>query len=86
VHVIAMHMPMATPCARAQGPTMHMRMDMTCTEQSYDRGAPNHPGKPSPPLTGNAQLPIWKKHISKRGFPDRVKDLLISYSTEPSSA
>ena len=41
-----MRMPMATPYARAQGPTMHMRMDITCTEQSYDRGAPNHPGKP----------------------------------------
>ena len=32
------------------------------------KSAPNHPGKPLHPPPFRA-MPIWKQHISKRGFP-----------------
>ena len=39
------------------------------THANVEKGAPNHPGRPlhtPPPFRA---MPIWKQHISKRGFP-----------------
>ena len=38
--------------------------------QTWEKSDPNHPGKPfHPPSPPFQAMPIWKQHISKRGFP-----------------
>ena len=40
-----------------------------CQTDKHGKSAPNHPGKPLHPPPYRA-MPIWKQHISKRGFPE----------------
>ena len=37
---------------------------------NMEKSAPNHPGKPLHPPFPLQTMPIWKQHISKRGFPN----------------
>ena len=42
------------------------------TGKRGQKSAPNHPGKPlHPPPWPLRAMPLWKQHISKRGFPYR---------------
>ena len=38
-------------------------------QANVEKSAPNHPGKPLQPPPPLWAIPIWKQHISKRGFP-----------------
>ena len=40
-----------------------------CQTDKHGKSAPNHPGKPLHPPPSKRAMPIWKQHISKRGFP-----------------
>ena len=45
-------------------------------QATREKSTPNHPGKPLHPPPFRA-MPIWKQHISKRGFPKSYNKVIV---------